>query len=48
MTIPVIEATNAPNANGCITTGNGAPIPPENKKAPENNNPVIDARRKFE
>ena len=47
MTMPVIEATNAPNAKGCITTGNGAPIPPANKKAPENKRPVIEARRKF-
>ena len=47
MTIPVIEATNAPNARGWITTGMGAPIPPENKNAPENNRPVIDARRRL-
>jgi hypothetical protein len=46
--IPVTEATNAPNARGCITTGNDTPIPPAKRNAPENKRPVIEARRKLE
>jgi hypothetical protein len=33
---------------GCKIMGSATPIPPENKNAPENNRPVIEARRKFE
>jgi hypothetical protein len=47
ITIPATEATRAPKANGWIIMGIETPIPPANKKAPENNNPVIAANRKF-
>ena len=42
MTIPVILATRAPKQMGCKTKGIDTPIPPENKNAPANNNPVIE------
>ena len=46
--IPVIEATRAPYAIGCTTSGNDTPMPPENKNAPENNKPTIEASLKLE
>ena len=43
----MIEATRAPYAIGCTTSGNDTPMPPENKNAPENNKPTIDANRRL-